>query len=370
MNANQPSLSSVSAMPSRSAFALASQEGVGQPLIGAKSSFMAESDIWRIAGKLMPANAQLDDAFHQPATYEGEAVDQVFSTDVFVEGQHFEFSFCSPFHVGFRCLGASLSDLAACGAVPKQVLVGLSVPHTATVLEVDGFYKGIEACFHACQLSTTLLVGGDTVRGRCWMITFTVVGYAPWPMLRGHAKAGQLLVATGNHGMASHGLRVLKQMVPLERKQAEQSIKQFLMPVPRLFAGQIFAKSNQGGALMDSSDGLADACLKIAQASKVRVCLNQDWLPLHAELGLLPPETAQRRMLYGGEDFELVGTIDPDLWQRFWNTFLHYGFRVHGWVEAGAPEAILVKGASKTDYNTLYALDPSQTFQHFKGNER
>jgi thiamine-monophosphate kinase len=117
---------------------------------------------------------------------------------------------------------------------------------------------------------------------------------------------------------------------------------------------------------MDSSDGLADACLKIAHASGVQVLLNQNWLPIASPFMAYDLEQAQPWILYGGEDFELVGTIGVDIWHANLTVLKRLGFRVHGWVVAATvPSAWLVSGETLEAHHRLEPLMADKTFQHF-----
>jgi thiamine-monophosphate kinase len=325
-----------------------------------------ESVVWEIAQSLlMPEGAIGDDCFHEKleTPLKPSASVRLYSVDAFVEHQHFSFQFCTPYEVGWRTLAASLSDIAACGGTPLYFLVGLVLPVTATEDDVEGFYSGMKACLKASHC-TAQLIGGDTVKGTQWVVSITVIGEVASSLKRNQAQAGDYLIATGHHGLSHLGLRLLQQSNTVDR--AFLPVQQFLKPLPKLEAGQGLQAISPTSALMDSSDGLADACLKIAHASGVQVLLNQDWLPIASPFMAYGLEKAQPWILYGGEDFELVGTVRPDVWHANLITLKRLGFRVHGWVaDAIVPSAWLVQGESLEQHQRLEPLLGDKTFQHF-----
>jgi thiamine-monophosphate kinase len=325
-----------------------------------------ESTVWEIAQSfLMPAGAIGDDCFHEANIVHSPLVVtgvRLYSVDTFVEEQHFSFAFCTAYEVGWRTLAASLSDIAACGGKALSFLISLALPPTVTEDAVEAFYAGMQACLKAAHC-TAMLIGGDTVQAPQWVVSITVIGEAPSSLKRNQASSGDYLIATGHHGLSHLGLRLLQQNTKADK--AFLPIQQFLKPVPRLLAGQGLQAVSPHSALMDSSDGLADACLKIANASGVQILLNQDWLPIASPFLAYELTQAQPWILYGGEDFELVGTIAPDVWHANLNTLKRLGFRVHGWVTAGSPSAWLVTGDTVEQHQRLEPLILSNTFQHF-----
>lgn len=325
-----------------------------------------ESTIWEIAQScLMPPDAIGDDCFHEsvrlstPLSSNGV---RLYSVDTFVEEHHFSFVFCTPYEVGWRTLAASLSDIAACGGKALSFLISLALPPTVTEDAVEAFYAGMQGCLKATQCNA-MLIGGDTVQAPQWVISITVIGQATSSLKRNQANSGDYLIATGHHGLSHLGLRLLKQNAKADKTFLP--IQQFLKPLPKLLAGQGLQSVSPNSALMDSSDGLADACLKIAHGSGVQILLNQDWLPIASPFLAYELTQAQPWILYGGEDFELVGTIAPDTWHANLHTLKRLGFRVHGWVATGSPSAWLVTGDTLEQHQRLEPLTADKTFQHF-----
>jgi thiamine-monophosphate kinase len=310
-----------------------------------------------------------DDCHHTPAT------GQVVSVDCFVEHRHFEFGWMQPEQVGFKCASAALSDIAAMGATATGLLVGLTVPPLGVGDDetiVLPLYQGLQAAL-AQASPTAELLGGDWVAGPCWQLAITVLGQVAHRHsvgLRTHAQAGDvvLLWQGHDHGLAGLGCTLLQQGLAscANPKQWSDALTAHTHPSIGYVAGIGLASLGQRYALMDTSDGLADAALKLSQLSRVSVVLDETALPLHpllleAEaLGLLK---ARHTQLYGGEDFGLLATCAYKTWRQ-----LPAGL---GWQVVGRVEAVpdtLTKGEGcawlRTSGETLQSLRYGLTYHH------
>jgi thiamine-monophosphate kinase len=288
----------------------------------------------------------------------------VFSTDVLVDGVHFSLGMASPvvtmtpFDVGWRAAAANLSDIAAMGATPIGMTVGMAAPSHCPVAVIEDIYQGLAAC---CHTYGTAIFGGDTCRSGVLSLSISILGAAPPERLiyRHTARPGDLILATGLHGAARAGLECLLQpewaaTVPTELRQLWVHAHQH--PQPRLDVVQWLWQQSPAPRVsgMDSSDGLADAVLQICAASGVGAILSAEAIP---KLPYLDPEQALAWALYGGEDFELVlclpPAIAPDLCAMAGN---HAA--ILGEITA-TPEVLLQQGKA------LRPLQHQQTFQHF-----
>ena len=235
----------------------------------------------------------------------------VVTTDVLVDGVHFSDRTTSAFDVGWRAAAANLSDLAAMGANPLGITVGLSLPGEMPVDWVESVYAGIEACLKVYQ---TPLVGGDICRSRVTSLAITALGEvsANRAIRRHVAQPGDAIVVTGLHGLSRGGLELLldsNQGNDLAPKERNRLIAAHQRPQPRLDVLPYLAKIPQAIAIagMDSSDGLADALQQICRCSGVGAKIEQSNLTIYSALVELAGETvAMEWLLYGGEDFELV----------------------------------------------------------------
>ncbi|MFN4279980.1 thiamine-phosphate kinase [Thermosynechococcus sp.] len=288
----------------------------------------------------------------------------VVSTDVLVEGVHFSLGMSgmpatmTPVDVGWRSLAANLSDLAAMGALPLGATVGLAAPRNCPVATVEGIYQGMAAC---AQAYGTGIIGGDTCRSSVLSLSITVLGSAPPEQIiyRDRAQVGDVIVVTGVHGASRAGLECLlhpqwASTVPEELRQAW--IQAHQRPQPRLDLVQWLRQQMPPPRLagMDSSDGLAAAVLQLCQASGVGAVLWAEQIPT---VPYGDRSQALNWALYGGEDFELVLCLAPELAQALCRA-------------AGDQAAIVGEITPETTVQLklngdLLPLQPEQLFQHF-----
>lgn len=234
----------------------------------------------------------------------------IVTTDVLVDGVHFSQQTTAAADVGWRSAAANLSDLAAMGATPLGITVGLSVPGDLRVDWVEQLYHGLVECL---QPYATPIVGGDVCRSPITTVAITALGEAvPDQVIRRcHAQPGDAIVVTGYHGASRAGLELLlhpevgHSLSPDDRTrliQAHQRPKPRLDVLPALFKLQ-----SRAIAGMDSSDGLADAIVQICRASRVGARVDREKIPIPPAFSQwVEPAQALEWALYGGEDFELV----------------------------------------------------------------
>lgn len=246
----------------------------------------------------------------------------VVTTDLLVDGVHFSIGHAnptlhttSPEDAGWRAAAANLSDLAAMGASPLGITVGLGLPGDLSVDVVEGLYTGMTHCLTRYD---TPIVGGDVCRSPTLTVAISAFGQVlpTQAIRRSHAQAGDVIVVTGVHGASRAGLELL--MHPERRSElsppdVQKLIQAHQRPCPRLDVIPVLHRAiAQTGedfrvAGMDSSDGLADAVLQICEASQVGAILDRDRLPMpDCFSAWLSTEQALDWTLYGGEDFELV----------------------------------------------------------------
>jgi thiamine-monophosphate kinase len=294
----------------------------------------------------------------------------VTSTDMLVEGTHFKLSdghnaWSTPEDVGWKAAAVSLSDLAACGATPTGLLLAMGVPPSANPALLQQVYEGVFDCLKTYH---TPLLGGDTVGSPQWTLTSAVFGNVLVGKPKAHramAQVGDVVAVCGWHGLSSVGLSAIQQGIA-GFEEAKTAHKR---PIPLLNEAQTLCKNTSRIALMDTSDGLADAALKISCASEVSIILDFAAIPIHPELQAFantqPNSQAFLRytLLYGGEDFGLLTCVPPE-------TVLPEGWTVIGAVETkrlttDGQGAALVMFPDKT----VEPLCGEKTFQHFKEHQ-
>lgn len=277
---------------------------------------IGEQRLLKIVQKYCPSDIIGDDAAVIATTPEKSLV---ITTDVLVDNVHFSDNTTSASDAGWRSVAANLSDLAAMGAFPLGITVGLGLRGDVSVNWVEDLYRGMTECL---QQYNTPILGGDIVRSPVITISITAFGQAyPHQIIRrDQAKVGDAIVVTGVHGASRAGLELL--LHPEAGQKLTSEAKQTLIlahqrPKPRLDVLPLLTKIlSQAFPIpysplpisgMDSSDGLADAIVQICQKSNVGAVIQAKTIPTPEIFqNWLSPQQALEYALYGGEDFELV----------------------------------------------------------------
>lgn len=252
-----------------------------------------------------------DDAASWPAA---PGTVQVATTDLLVEGVHFGLDWMSPEDVGWKALAASLSDLAAMGAAAGRALFSIAVDPARRGL-VLGLARGME---ELARRTDARVVGGDTVRSPGpLMVNVAVVGEAEPGrlLLRDAARPGDVVAVTGRLGASAAGLALLREGreglgLHLD-PDAAPLLGAHRRPWPRLAAGRLLASRGVRCAI-DISDGLASEAHHLARASAVAIEIDAAHVPLdRAAVRLLGEQRSRELALTGGEDYEMLFTVDP-----------------------------------------------------------
>jgi thiamine-monophosphate kinase len=262
----------------------------------------------------------------------------VTSVDAMVEGVHFRLGegWSSPAEVGHRALAGALSDLAAMGADPGEAYLVLGLPEAFPELSALELVRAANRL--AGQLETTIL-GGDVVAAPVLVVSFTAVGWADDPdQLAGRdgARAGDIVGVTGRLGAAGAALAV---MAGRAQPVADAGRARSRWPLPRLREGRALAAAGVH-AMIDLSDGLASDAGHLGLASRVRLQLELQRLPLAAgvaavaeQLGISGPELAAG----SGEDYELCFCAAREDRERVEQAASEAGVSWIGEVLAGEP---------------------------------
>ena len=272
---------------------------------------IGEQGLLKILQRFCPPDIIGDDGAVLPTAAEKSLV---VTTDVLIDKVHFSETTTSPSDVGWRAAAANLSDLAAMGASPLGITVGLALPGDTAVDWVENLYQGMTQCL---QEYNTPIVGGDIVRSPVITVAITAFGEVSEQLTirRNQAKVGNAIVVTGCHGASRGGLELLLNpdlKTSLSAYDREALIKAHQRPKPRLDVLPILWEIVDSSKVvnicgMDSSDGLADAILQVCRLSQVGAVIEASEIPLHKAFeNWLTPELALEYALYGGEDFELL----------------------------------------------------------------
>ncbi|THG55228.1 thiamine-phosphate kinase [Muribaculum caecicola] len=248
--------------------------------------------------------------------------DVVVSTDLLLEGVHFDLTYVPLKHLGYKSAVVNISDICAMNATPRQITVSLGISKRFTVEHMEQLYDGIRL---ACQVYGVDLVGGDTTASRQGLvISVTVIGDAPRNMVvrRDGAHDTDLICVSGDLGAAYMGLQVL------EREKAasagrpdfipkfdgkEYLVERQLKPEARKDIVEALAKAGiKPTSMIDVSDGLSSELLHICKASNTGCRVYEDRIPIDYQTAVMAKELNMNLVtaaLNGGEDYELLFTV-------------------------------------------------------------
>jgi thiamine-monophosphate kinase len=246
----------------------------------------------------------------------------VITTDLLIEGVHFDLVYTPLRHLGYKSVVVNLSDIYAMNATPTQITLSIGISNRFSLEALDDFYEGVYA---ACETYGVDLIGGDTASsGKGFVISVTAIGeVAPDRFVkRSTAKQGDLLCCTGDLGAAYLGLVLLEREkkiflespdVKADLENEKYVIGRLLKPEARKDIIEFFQQSGVAPtAMMDISDGLSSEILHICRQSELGCVLYEEKIPIAEEtrnaafkFELDPTASA----LSGGEDYELLFTI-------------------------------------------------------------
>jgi thiamine-monophosphate kinase len=210
----------------------------------------------------------------------------------------------------------NISDFAAKGVKPLAILVSLGLPRKLKEKDIEQIGRGLNA---GTREYGAYIIGGDTNEASDLVISLSLFGMAKKDeiTLRSGAKPGNLVAVTGSFGKTAAGLKILLDDLKAPSKIRKILVESVLMPHARLKEGLSISKTKATTAAIDSSDGLAWSLHEIANASKVGFLINK--LPIAEEVKTFARITRLDPLeltLYGGEEYELVLTIKPNLWKK------------------------------------------------------
>jgi thiamine-monophosphate kinase len=253
----------------------------------------------------------------------------VITTDLLVEGVHFDLMYTPMMHLGYKSVVVNLSDIYAMNATPTQIVVGLAFSNRFSVEALDEFYEGV---LKACETYGVDLVGGDTTSSqKGFIISVTAIGEVTPDQFvkRNGAQKGDLLCVSGDLGAAYLGLTLLERekQIFLENPAIQPDLEgekyivgRILKPEARKDIIEFFAsKEIKPTAMIDVSDGLSSEILHICRQSKLGCTLYEEKIPIGEDtrtaafkFNLDPTACA----LSGGEDYELLFTVRQDDYEK------------------------------------------------------
>jgi thiamine-monophosphate kinase len=294
----------------------------------------------------------------------------LLTTDMLVEGIHFDLTYTPIHHLGYKAVAVNVSDIAAMNGKAEQITVNLALSNRFSVEAIDALYEGIKA---ACVNYKIDLIGGDTTSSTSGLIiSISAVGRVPKNKItyRNGAKENDILCVTGDLGAAFTGLQVLERekQVFLSNPDMQPGLEKYDYLVGRQLKPEarteIIYDLEEFGviptSMIDISDGLASELFHISNESKVGVRIYEDKIPIDqlayetaVEFNLDPITCA----LNGGEDYELLFTINKADQDKIKN---HPDVHMIGYIHPRAGQNAMV-----TKQGNVVALR-AQGWDHFK----
>lgn len=246
--------------------------------------------------------------------------DLVITTDLLVEEIDFRIDWTTPESLGHKALAVSLSDVAAMGAKPVWAMLSVGVPTRIWTTDfVEKFYDG---WFALAEKFNVELVGGDISRTPDKIVIDSIVAGEARKgksVLRSGAKPGDLIFVSGKLGGAASGLKLLEYGERFGKSDYEDLLLRQLKPDSQTEIGQIIGEKNLASAMIDLSDGLSSDLAHLCRSSVVGAKIYADKIPLEANLERTNKNGKYKKLfssrldfaLNGGEDFELLFTVNP-----------------------------------------------------------
>lgn len=244
------------------------------------------------------------------------------STDMLLEGVHFDLTYTTLKHLGYKSAIVNFSDIYAMNGTPRQLVVGLGVSKRFTVEHLEALYAGLRT---ACEIYGVDLVGGDTTSSRSGLvISATVIGDAPKGTVvrRSGAKPTDLICVSGDLGAAYMGLQVLEREKVASAGQKdftpdfagkEYLVERQLKPEARKDIVRDLAEAGiMPTSMIDVSDGLSSELMHLCKASKTGCRVYEDRIPIDYQTAVMAEELNMNLVMAsmnGGEDYELLFTV-------------------------------------------------------------
>ncbi len=286
----------------------------------------------------------------------------IINTDVFVDKVHFSDQTTTPENIGWKAISANISDLVSSGVEEIiGITVGLICPPNTSWQWIESVYIGMDEALKAYGGN---LLGGDCSQGEQKVLSITAIGLpGPVRIHRGHAQPGDVIIASGNHGLSRLGLALMMSDERVLAKNLSESLKAKAIlshqrPKPPTEALQKLIETKPKdiewrAAGTDSSDGLYEAIKSICISSNCQATINYKNLPKHAEW----PKGSHwdNWCVNGGEDFELVLSI-PAKWAHQLSQKLPES-KIIGIMKEGMPRIVWE--------NKPEVIDIKSEFKHF-----
>ncbi|MGF1669722.1 MAG: thiamine-phosphate kinase [Balneolaceae bacterium] len=285
----------------------------------------------------------------------------ISSSKIMMEGVHFDLSYVPLHHLGYKCVTSAVSDIYAMNANPSEILINLAVPNKISVQMIEQLYSGINTACYDYDIQVT---GGDlTASVQVLTLSATATGYSFEKDLtyRNGAKSGDLICVTGDLGGALAGLRILLREKKLWQENQEQYfqpdlddyeyvIQKQLVPKARNdFISVLLKEKIKPTSITDIAKGLITDLKKICNSSEAGAEIYSPSVPIALNTRKVAEEMKEdvdKYAFYGGEDYELLFTIQNEDLEKLTEQFSD--FTVIGKITDNASEIIIKTGTDKT----------------------
>jgi thiamine-monophosphate kinase len=250
----------------------------------------------------------------------------LLTTDLLLEGIHFDLTYCPLEHLGYKSAVVNISDICAMNGIPKQLTVSIGVSRKFSVEHIEQLYDGIKS---ACAMYNVDLVGGDTSASLTGLVlSLTCVGEVEKgkAVHRSGAQQNDLICVSGDLGAAFMGLQLLEREKTIFNDGAEANpdfigkeylLQRQLKPEARLDIVQLLAeKGIMPTSMIDISDGLSSELMHICTSSHCGCRVYEEKIPIDYQTALQAEEmnmNLSTAALNGGEDYELLFTVPLSL---------------------------------------------------------
>ena len=225
----------------------------------------------------------------------------VVTQDSLVENVHFKLAWCTPYQLGYKAVTVNISDVLASGAEPKYITIALSLPSSIDENFIEEFYKGAKSALRGAKI-----IGGDITGADKVYVSITAIGTTNGRKIssRSNAQVGDVVITKGEFGKSWLGLKEL-----MNGGNDSELIRTHLEPqLEENFAKEIATQINEEYAMMDTSDGLADALFQIANSSNVSINSKLvEWIFRAEDYKLVA--TVPRKFLEKITEYEIIGEV-------------------------------------------------------------
>lgn len=236
--------------------------------------------------------------------------------DTLVENVHFDLNTTTACELGQKAVSVNLSDLAASLSQPLYITISLSLPKDINTDFVRDFYTGVN---EICKKYNVKVAGGDLTGSKEVVVSVCAIGKKIFDInvSRHYSKPGEAIVVTGPHGDSAGGLKLLSQGC----RENTYLIKKHLHPMPKIaesmeLAAVLQKEQIKNLAIMDTSDGLGDAIYKLSKGCGYVFDINYENIPVSPELKRNFPDEYKDLVMWGGEDFELMFTVEESIFNK------------------------------------------------------